>query len=392
MPRFRRLRTAGALLLAAFVPATVAQARQSAAPAAAADAPVHGPPTGTLVIAGGGNLAGTGIMERFIALAGGPDAKVVIVPTAGGNRRPDGALIPYEAERVLAPWRALGLTNVHMLHTHDPQVADTPAFAALLADARGVWFNGGRQWNLVDSYAGTRTLRGFHDVLTRGGVIGGSSAGATIQGTYLVRGAISGSQVMMAPEPEHQDAFNFLRRSAIDQHVDARNRWNDLLPVMERFPDYLGLGISEGTALVVRRDSFEVIGKADVAIHDRTSPRAADAPLFLRVSPGTVYDMRARRVVGSAASATDTLPAGRTSARATVQAETTGTGEEEGEKAGREDEWELAASLPRQRHAMADHKGAEHGRSREERRPARAEAEDEQHRRNHFAHHRQRER
>lgn len=294
------LRAIGLGLLLALLPA--AHGAQPA-PRAVAGEPVHGPPSGALVIAGGGNLTGTGIMERFIALAGGPDAMIVIVPTAGGNRRPDGTLIPYNAERVLAPWKALGLTNVHMLHTHDPQHADTPAFSAPLDGARGVWFNGGRQWNLVDSYAGTRTLQGFHEVLARGGVIGGSSAGATIQGTYLVRGAVSGSQVMMAPEPEHQDAFNFLRRSAIDQHVDARNRWNDLIPVMDRFPDYLGLGISESTALVVQRDTFEVIGKADVAIHDRSSARAADAPPYRRVAPGARYDMRARRVVDGPAPA-----------------------------------------------------------------------------------------
>ena len=58
----------------------------------------------------------------------------------------------------------------------------------MLRDANAVWFNGGRQWNIVDSYANTLTYREFHKVLERGGVIGGSSAGATIQGDYLVRG------------------------------------------------------------------------------------------------------------------------------------------------------------------------------------------------------------
>ena len=57
---------------------------------------------------------------------------------------------------------------------------------------KGVWFNGGRQWNCVDSYMNTLTYREFHNVLARGGVIGGSSAGATIQGDYLVRGAVAG--------------------------------------------------------------------------------------------------------------------------------------------------------------------------------------------------------
>lgn len=267
---------------------------------AAQEAPVHGPANGSLVIAGGGQLDGTGIIERFVELAGGPGAKIVIVPTAGGNARGDGTLIPYDADRVLASWKARGLTNVHMLHTHDRRIADTDSFASLLRGASGVWFNGGRQWNIVDSYAGTRTYRAFHDVLTRGGVIGGSSAGATIQGTYLVRGAVAGAHIMMAPEPEHQDAFNFLRRSAIDQHVDARNRWNDLIPVVDKFPDYIGIGLSESTAIVVRGDRFEIVGKGDVAIHDRSRAGASDAPAFTKLGPGTHYDMKRRAVIAGA--------------------------------------------------------------------------------------------
>ncbi len=272
-------------------------------PLLAQQAPEYGPANGALVIVGGGQLAGTGITERFIELSGGPHAKIVIVPTAGGNRREDGTLVPYDAERVLASWKARGLSNVHMLHTHDRNIADTDSFASVLRDAGGVWFNGGRQWNIVDSYVGTRTYHAFHDVLARGGVIGGSSAGATIQGAYLVRGATAGPQIMMTDEPNHQEGFNFLRRSAIDQHVDARNRWNDLIPVIDSFPTYLGLGISEGTAIVVRGDTFEVMGKADVAVHDRTRAAAAGAPPFIKLPPGSRYDMRAREtiVLGAAA-------------------------------------------------------------------------------------------
>lgn len=297
-----------ALLLAAsavlgVAPALAAQPPQGspAAPAAARAAePEYGPANGTLVIAGGGNLDGTGILEKFVALAGGPNARIVVVPTAGGNRSANGQPIAYRAEGVEGFWRARGVTNVRMLHTHDPEVANTEEFAAILRDATGVWFNGGRQWNIVDSYAGTRTYDAFHAVLARGGVIGGSSAGATIQGTYLVRGAVSGSSVMMAPEPEHQNAFNFLRRSAIDQHIDTRNRWNDLRPVMERFPDLLGIGISESTAIVVRADTFEVIGRSKVAVHDNTRKAPAGETTYLTLSAGEKYDMKGRRILPSA--------------------------------------------------------------------------------------------
>jgi cyanophycinase len=267
-----------------------------AALAAFAQSAEYGPEKGTLIIAGGGNLSGTGIMETFINRAGGAKAKIVVIPTAGGNKGPDGKWIVYKEEEIVAPWKKLGAENVHMLHTHDPKEADTEEFAKALRDADGVWFNGGRQWNCVDSYANTLTLREFHNVLARGGVIGGSSAGATIQGDFLVRGAVSGADVMMAPEPEHEHGFAFLRKSAIDQHINTRNRWDDLIPVMKKYSTFLGIGLSEGTAIIVNRDKLEVMGKWKVAIHDNTHPRQPWEKPFFVLSAGDVYNMKERAV------------------------------------------------------------------------------------------------
>ena len=262
-----------------------------------AEAQDYGPAKGTLVIVGGGATEGTGIMEKFIELAGGANAKIVVVPTAGGNRNADGTVRPYKEEEVVAGWLKRGVKQVTMLHTHDPKVADTDAFVTHLREATGVWFNGGRQWNIVDSYASTLTYREFHNVLARGGVIGGSSAGATIQGDYLVRGAVAGPQIMMTPEPEHERGFNFLRKTAIDQHINARNRWDDLIPVIQKYPDLLGIGLSEGTAIVVTGDTFEVMGKWKVAIHDNSRVyQPWEKPYFV-LSPGDVYDMKARKIV-----------------------------------------------------------------------------------------------
>jgi cyanophycinase len=276
--------------------ASAPQASAPAAAPAAQGAPEYGPAKGTLVIVGGGATDGTGIMEKFIELAGGPDRRFVIVPTAGGNRNAQGELIPYQEETVVRSWIARGLKHVTMLHTHDPRVADSEAFVKNLREAHAVWFNGGRQWNIVDSYAGTLTYREFHKVLERGGVIGGSSAGATIQGEYLVRGDTSGPNVMMTEEPNHQKAFEFLRRSAIDQHINARNRWDDLIPVVRKYPHLLGIGISEGTALVVRGDEFDVIGKWKVAIHDNTRLyQPWEKPYFV-IGPGDAYNMKLRKV------------------------------------------------------------------------------------------------
>ena len=268
------------------------------APIGAQQATEYGPATGTLVIVGGGSTAGTGIMERFIELGGGAEeGRFVIVPTAGGNYDREGNLRVFDEDRVLASWRERGVMNVSMLHTHDAKLADTEAFSADLVQATAVWFNGGRQWNIVDSYAGTRTYDLFHEVLERGGVIGGSSAGATIQGEYLVRGATEGSQIVMTDEENHQLGFEFLRKSAIDQHINARMRWDDIIPVIEQQPHLLGIGLSEGTAIIVTGDTFEVMGKWMVAVHDNTRTYQPWQKPYFVLAPGDAYDMKARRIV-----------------------------------------------------------------------------------------------
>ena len=268
------------------------------APIGAQQATEYGPATGTLVIVGGGSTAGTGIMERFIELGGGAEeGRFVIVPTAGGNYDREGNLRVFDEDRVLASWRERGVMNLSMLHTHDAKLADTEAFSADLVQATAVWFNGGRQWNIVDSYAGTRTYDLFHEVLERGGVIGGSSAGATIQGEYLVRGATEGSQIVMTDEENHQLGFEFLRKSAIDQHINARMRWDDIIPVIEQQPHLLGIGLSEGTAIIVTGDTFEVMGKWMVAVHDNTRTYQPWQKPYFVLAPGDAYDMKARRIV-----------------------------------------------------------------------------------------------
>lgn len=269
---------------------------QSTASAPHQEPPEYGPARGTLVIVGGGPTNNTGIIEKFIQLAGGPDANFIIVPTAGGNKTSDGKIRVYNDYNVLASWKNRGLKNVKMLHTHDPKIADTEEFVKPLREANAVWFDGGRQWNIVDSYANTLTYKEFHKVLERGGVIGGSSAGATIQGSYLVRGAVAGPDIMMTTEPEHQSGFGFLRRSAIDQHINTRLRWDDLIPVIKKYPELLGIGLSEGTAIIVKGDQFEVMGAWKVAIHDNTRQYQPWEKPYYVLSAGDVYNMKTRKI------------------------------------------------------------------------------------------------
>src|SRR5205823_8782054 len=224
-------------------------------PLAALDAqsPKVGPPRGTVLVVGGGSL-GPEVLGKFIELAGGPDALIVDVPTAGGD-----SVYPadWPGTRSL---KAAGAKHVVVLHTIDRRLADTDSFAAVLSRAGGVWFEGGRQWHLVDSYAGTKTEKAFHDVLARGGVVGGSSAGASILASYLLRGAREGNAIILAPE--YEEGFGFLRGVAIDQHVVARERLADIADsLMPRHPELLGISEDAATAWLARGDTAELIGR-----------------------------------------------------------------------------------------------------------------------------------
>jgi cyanophycinase len=146
----------------------------------------------------------------------------------------------------------------------------------------------------VDSFAGTLTQREIEGVLARGGVIGGSSAGATIQGSYLVRGAREGNQVMMAKG--YEEGFGYLKGVAVDQHLITRRRADDLVEVIEAHPELLGIGIDEATAIVVKGDEFEVIGRGVVGIYDN---KDHDGKKYYFVAPGEHFNLKTRRRIAN---------------------------------------------------------------------------------------------
>ena len=223
----------------------------------------EGPSHGSLIVAGG-NLSDTLVFNKFMDLAGGPDAPIVIVTTAMTDadlRNPE--FYPSMTKW----WRSYGFNNFSFLHTRSKDTANKTEFVKAIKNAKGVWFMGGRQWRLVDAYSGTRTLDEFNALLDRGGVIGGSSAGATIQGSYLARGDTKTNTVMMG---DHEDGFGFITNVAIDQHLLAMNRQFDIFEILDAHPGMLGLGLDENTAIVVHGNEFEVIGQSYVAVYDGT--------------------------------------------------------------------------------------------------------------------------
>lgn len=242
-----------------------------------------GPARGSLVIMGGGP-GGSDILRRFIELAGGPDAPIVVIPTAGGN--PSYSDSSAEVTRL----RALGATNLTVLHTYDRAEASAPAFVEPIRRARGVWFPGGRQWRLADAYLDTPVVTELFALLDRGGVIGGTSAGATILGSYMVRGDTRNNTTMIG---DHEVAFGFLKDVAIDQHLLRRNRQHDMVPVIERFPALLGIGLDENTAIVVQGDTATVIGQTYVAVYDNRRTLGRDGRFYL-LQPGDRLNLNTR--------------------------------------------------------------------------------------------------
>jgi len=241
---------------------------------------------GSLVIVGGGGMPAD-VVSRFIELAGGPDALIVILPTAV----PD----PIPANAGAAFFERAGATNVKVLTARHLEDVESVENLRWLKKADAIWFGGGRQWRFVDAYESTRAAPLMHRVLARGGVIGGSSAGASIQAEFLARGNPLGNLDIMAPG--YTRGLGFLPGAAVDQHFAQRNRFPDMASLVDRHPQLLGIGIDEATALVVQQSVGTVMGRGQVHFYDWRTRPAEDEADHLSLGKGKQYDLESRSVV-----------------------------------------------------------------------------------------------
>ncbi|MDP3642854.1 MAG: cyanophycinase [Bacteroidota bacterium] len=261
----------------------------------------HGPEKGSLIIIGG--QIPPEIWKKFTELAGGEKkASIVVVTAALGDSA------GFNPESVEMIKRETGISNVTLLHTKNLAEANSEKFIHSLKTATGVFFVGGRQWRIADSYLNTMTHQAFFEVLERGGVIAGTSAGATIQGSFLWRGDTSGAHILVG---DHTQGLGFLRNSVIDQHLLKRNRMFDLVDVVKSNLQLIGIGLDESTAILVQHDTLEVMGKSYVAIYDYSTiqgngPKhtvgdkedftASNGPFFF-LHEGQKYDLGSRAVI-----------------------------------------------------------------------------------------------
>jgi cyanophycinase len=239
-------------------------------------APKVGPARGTVFAVGGGAVPE--VLAKFLEAAGGQDALILDVPTAGEN----GQIGPATSSvSPTAKWKAIGAKNVLVLHTLDRKVADSDSFIEPIKRARGVWFDGGLPEALSQSYVGTKTEQEFRNVLERGGVVGGTSAGAVVLGTILENGL----RLRDAPGPAFSDGFNFLRNVAVDVHVRAPAP----ATFMSTRLDLLRIAADEPTAWVVRGDNAEIIGSGTAYVY-RDDPQKPGKG-YITLHPGDRYNL-----------------------------------------------------------------------------------------------------
>jgi cyanophycinase len=262
----------------------------------AAKAQSGGPSNGSLVLLGGEFRPD--VLERFVTLAGGPEANFVYIPTAASSLRlPNGFIYdPPNSDTPAANTKEFGeelaklfgVKKITLLHTRDRKRADSQEFVALLQKANGVWLSSGNPGRLADAYLGTRTQQEIEKVLERGGVIGGNSAGAIIQGSYIVRGRPD-KPVLMAKG--HERGFGFLTNVAVNPHLTEQKRETELVTVLDFHPKLLGLGLDEKAFIVVRGHSFEVFGEGRVAVYDNQKHGNS---WYYWLKPGDKFDLQKR--------------------------------------------------------------------------------------------------
>ena len=247
---------------------------------------------GKLIVVGGGDILDT-MYNLFAKEIGGKDQPIVYIPTATDDE-------PWiQAGEHLVKFTSRGFTNLTTVHTRDKQKANDPVFIDRIRKAKGVFIGGGDQANIANAFLGTAVHQELFALLNRGGIIMGTSAGATIMGDVM----ITGWEQRKAPNVLHAypQGLAFMKNTSIDQHVLVRNRQFDLVPVLESNANLFGIAIDESTAAIVEGNKIDVIGKSYIMIYDQSNWKEQIANWgrvykpFLMIQEGTSFDLKTHK-------------------------------------------------------------------------------------------------
>lgn len=207
------------------------------------------------------------ILQRFVKEAGGKGARVAILPTASS--------IPEERAAFYSEVFAhLGVAESFHVPVVTRRDAQSPAHAEAISRATGVFLTGGDQARLVSVLTGTRAFEAIRTGLVSGGVVAGTSAGASAFSSTMIVGGQTGLN-LRRDAVRLAEGLGIITRLIIDQHFSQRDRLGRLLTAVAAEPDRLGVGIDEDTAIVYYGNGeMEVIGTGQVFILDASAAAA----------------------------------------------------------------------------------------------------------------------
>jgi cyanophycinase len=201
------------------------------------------------------------ILNRFIALAGGPDARIAVISTAS-------SLGPLAGEMYRRIFGELGARDVQPIHAMTRPHANDKQQARLVSQATGIFMTGGNQLRLSSTIGGTALAQAIVQRHAEGAVVAGTSAGASAMSTHMVAFGASGATPKQRMF-QMAAGLGIVPGVIIDQHFEQRNRLGRLLAIIAQNPSLLGIGVDEDTAGVVGPDRvMEIIGRRSVTIID----------------------------------------------------------------------------------------------------------------------------
>jgi cyanophycinase len=222
------------------------------APAAKVDAP-RPKRTGMLLLAGGGRTPGAVIAEAA-RLTGGAGTKMLVLPL--------GSAAPDAGSAAVDTWTKAGFTDCEVIDAADAQHA-----AAQIDAATFLWMTGGDQSRLVARLLDAGLVERLRARYESGALVGGTSEGAAAVSELMLAGAEK-EEEMLQGRVDTVGGLGLWPGVIVDQHFVARRRFNRLMAAVIDHPQFVGVGIDEGTGVVVEGTSLRVVGEGNVVVID----------------------------------------------------------------------------------------------------------------------------
>jgi cyanophycinase len=205
--------------------------------------------SGSLMLIGGRHQdLRADIRDAFFELAGGKNARIVVIPTAVAEDD------PQKLDELLNTWRELKPLSVEVLHTRDRTTADDPAFIKPLTEATAVFFTNGHRDRIFKAYRGTLVEKELKKLQARGGLIGGTGTGAAVLGDLVID--------RVKEDRLTEPALGLLSGFLVEDGSD-RDR---VVEAVAANPATVGLMIDAAAAVVIHGRSMRVIGDGTVIV------------------------------------------------------------------------------------------------------------------------------